>query len=159
MPSTARSFLLEQHTWRAYLQPRIPILAAMNTSSLFRLPRELQLEILENMAPWEYVTFSLASYAQLRWTFPNFFPRVTRARLRTMRSGPSPGHQDPLQGLPNEMIDNIARHISQHDLLRWIFAHYYTLANSNPPLVPPLDRTNAPGLAGLFRAWLDEGGG
>ena len=131
----------------------------MNTSHFFRLPRELQIEILENMTPWDYVTFSLASYAQLRWTYPDYFPAVTSARLRNMRNGPSPGHRDPLQGLPNEMIDNIARHISQRDLLRWVFAHYYTLANSNPPLVPPLDQLNAAGLAGLFRAWLDEGGG
>lgn len=159
MSSTARSSLLEQRIWAAYLQPRISTTATMNASNFFRLPRELQLEILENMAPWEYVTFSLASYAQLRWTYPDYFPAVTRARLRTMRNGPSLGYQDPLQGLPNEMIDNIARHIPQHDLLRWVFAHYYTLSNSNPPLVPPLNEANAAGLVGLFRAWLDEGGG
>jgi hypothetical protein len=158
MSTTARSSLVEQHIWRAYLLPEIHTTATMNTSNFFRLPRELQLEILKYMAPWEYVTFSLASYAQLRWTYPDYFPAVTRARLRSMRNRPSPGLQDPLQGLPNEMIDNIARHIEQRDLLRWVFAHYYTLSNSNPPLVPPLVQANATGLAGLFEAWLDEGG-
>lgn len=131
-------------------------MAPTNESNFFSLPRELQLEILENMTIWEYIRFSLAFYSQLRWTYPDYFPAVTGSRLRSMRNGPSPGLQDPFQTLPNEMIDNIARNIPRRDLLRWVFAHYYALSNRNPPSVPSMDRRNADDLAGIMRAWLDE---
>jgi hypothetical protein len=156
MSHTARSSLLEQHLWRSYLLPPSRITTAMSTSRFFLLPRELQLAILDNLSPWDYVTFALASYSRLRIIYPDYFPRVTRARLRMMRTRPSPGTRDLLRSLPNEMIDNIARHIRQPDLLRWVFAHYYSLAHSNPPLVRPVDLTNA---RELYRAWLDEDGG
>jgi hypothetical protein len=102
------------------------------------LPRELQLHILESLPFSDYVNFALAAYFQLRIAFPDYFPAVIPSRLQRMRRAP-PSGSDPLQALPNEMIINIARYIDRRYMLRWVFAHYHTLSNSNPPLVPQLD--------------------
>jgi hypothetical protein len=104
---------------------------------------------MDNLALTDYVNFALAAYVNLRLAYPEYFPAMTRARLRRIRSGPPTG-LDPLQTLPNEMILNIARFIDRRYWMKWIFAHYHTLANSNPPLVPSLTRTS---MEQLYMAW------
>jgi hypothetical protein len=120
-------------------------------SNFWALPHELQLAVIENLPLNEYVNFALAAYMNLRMVYPDYFPAVTRSRLRQIRTGPAPGRVDPLQALPNEMILNIARYIDRRYLLGWVFAHYHTLANSNPPLVPPLTSVN---MEQLFAVWI-----
>jgi len=122
----------------------------------FALPRELQLAILDYLPTWDYVVFSLVSYSLLRPIYPDYFPAVTRSRLRMMRTGPAAGTRDLLGVLPNEMVINIARNLDNRHLMRWVFAHYHTFASTNPPLVPPLDLVNS---VQLYKAWIDEGGG
>jgi hypothetical protein len=104
------------------------------TQTFWTLPRELQLLILEHLPFADYINFSLSCYHPLRISFPDYFPAITRSRLRAMRSPPPTGF-DPLQQLPNEMILHIARYTERRYLLRWVFAHWWTLGRCNPPLV------------------------
>lgn len=153
-PGASRYCLLQKSMLLARSSNRsmAALTSAMTIRSLtfWRLPRELQLAVLEQLSFRDYVTFALSAYYNLRYSFPAYFPPLTRSRLRWMRARPPTG-ADPLQDLPNEMIINIARYVEPRGLLRWVIAHYYTLARSNPPLVPPLDAEN---MQQLYSTWL-----
>jgi len=148
MINTARSSRLEQHTWGAYLQH------SMSTPpTLLNLPIDIHLMILDRLSLCEYVSLALAAYHDLHLRHANLFPAMARNRLRMIRTMPS---SDPLTRMPNEMIENIARYMDRSTLMGWVFAHYQTLATSNPPLVPRLTREN---MQQLYLSWLKLDGG
>lgn len=147
MNSTARSSLLEQHTWGAYLQ--FEIMSAPLT--LLGLPLDLQFMLLDRLPLCDYVSLALAGYYELHRRHANLFPVITRSLLHSIRTIPT---SDPLTALPNEMIENIAKYLDKRTLMSWVFAHYQTLATSNPPLVPTLTREN---MSQLYLSWVKNG--
>jgi hypothetical protein len=164
--STARSSRFEQHIWAYYLHPSrrqqhtmsasstststtpAPTTATTTVHPFWNLPRELQLAILDYLPLFDYITFSLVTYAHLRLTYPSYFPAITLPRLRALRTPPP--RPDPFANLPNEMIMTIAGFIDRREVLGWVLAHYWTLERANPPLVPRWGEVGR----GLWGCWV-----
>lgn len=147
MISTARSSLSEQHAWGAYLQ--FEIMSVPPT--LLGLPLDIQFMLLDRLPLYDYVSLALAGYYELHRRHANLFPAITRSLLRSIRTLPT---ADPLTALPNEMIENVAKYLDKRTLMSWVFAHYQTLATSNPPLVPTLTSEN---ISQVYLSWVKNG--
>jgi hypothetical protein len=93
---------------------------------LFRLPVELRLIIMEDMAPHNFINFALATYSLLRPLHWNLVPRITPERVRQMKDSTHVA-SSLFQRLPNELILDILGRLRRVDMMRYVFMDYQVM--------------------------------
>lgn len=94
--------------------------------TVMALPLDLQLLIWDHLTWIDYVAFALAGYHGLRYRHADRFPSICRIRIKMINSD-AQSECDPLNRLPNELIEHIATFVDRKTLMSWVFAHYPVL--------------------------------
>lgn len=113
-----------------HLAPSPSFVSAVTNShpphGFFRLPMELRLIIMEDMAPHNFINFALATYSLLRPLHWNLVPRITPERLRQMKDT-TQAASSRFQMLPNELVLDILRLLGRVDMMRFVFTNYQVM--------------------------------
>ena len=100
----------------------------LSNSRILNLPLELQMQIVEYMAPDNFIRFSLAHYAHLQCKWLEHLPPITPTIYMNLVST-SPPRLGPMCHLAPELLLLIMNRLPRRDLMAFALANYRLLQN------------------------------